>query len=185
MELKSVKFGANGIVGPSRNSMADELAAMANAHSGIVVLGVDDVSKNIRSQTRLIQFDEQVVQNAQLADLNIKRWQRFRTVLSPRDDLEFLKKMKFISESDDGGYHPTVSGILMASDNPENFISSAYIQAVLYGGTERNSLHQLDAKNITVPWMFKYRKRADLLSVTRGYLLPQKRRTVLKCRNFQ
>jgi predicted HTH transcriptional regulator len=39
----------------------------------------------------------------------------------------------------------------MASDTPENFISSAFIQAVLYRDTERNSLHQLDAKDITGP----------------------------------
>ncbi|GHU16585.1 ATPase AAA [Spirochaetia bacterium] len=237
IELKSVKFGTNGISGPLRSSMADELAAMANAHSGVVILGVDDKSRAIqgipedklditetwireicndliepplyciirklivplpgetekfiiridipkslfvhqspggyfyrigsskrqmktdalarlfqqRSQTRLIHFDEQMVTNTKLEDLNQKLWQRFKTLISPRDDLEFLKKMKLISDDEDGNLHPTISGILMASDNPENFISCAFIQAVLYGGTERNSLHQLDAKDITGP----------------------------------
>ncbi|GHV82026.1 ATPase AAA [Spirochaetia bacterium] len=237
IELKSVKFGANGISGPSRGSMADELAAIANAHSGIVVLGVDDKSRAIqgipedkldiaetwireicsdliepplycmirkvrvpvpnetekvilridipkslfvhqspggyfyrigsskrqmktdalarlfqqRSQTRLIHFDEQIVPNTRLEDLNPKLWQRFKTVISSKDDLEFLKKMKLVSEDEDGTIHPTVSGILMASDSPEDFISNAFIQAVLYRGTERNSLHQLDAKDITGP----------------------------------
>jgi predicted HTH transcriptional regulator len=237
IELKSIKFSTNGISGPPRNSMADELAAMANAHSGIVVLGVDDKSRTIqgipedklditetwireicndliepplycsirklivpapggnektiiridvpgslfvhqspggyfyrigsskrqmktdalarlfqqRSQTRLIRFDEQIVPNTKLEDLNTKLWQRFKTVISSRDDLEFLKKMKLISEDEDGNLRPTVSGILMASDNPENFISNAFIQGVLYRGTERNGLHQLDAKDITGP----------------------------------
>jgi predicted HTH transcriptional regulator len=45
----------------------------------------------------------------------------------------------------------TVSGILMASDAPESVISSAFIQAVCYRGTERNAAYQLDAKDITGP----------------------------------
>lgn len=45
----------------------------------------------------------------------------------------------------------TVSGILMASDAPETFLSNAFIQAVCYRGTERNAAYQLDAKGITGP----------------------------------
>jgi len=45
----------------------------------------------------------------------------------------------------------TVVGILMASDAPESFMSSAYIQAVCYRGAERNAAYQLDAKDIAGP----------------------------------
>jgi predicted HTH transcriptional regulator len=39
----------------------------------------------------------------------------------------------------------------MACDTPERYLSSAFIQAVYYRGTERNAMYQLDAKDITGP----------------------------------
>ena len=50
-----------------------------------------------------------------------------------------------------GVFRPTVSGVLMACDSPEIFMSNAYIQAVRYRGKERNAAYQLDAKDITGP----------------------------------
>ncbi|MDL1963233.1 MAG: putative DNA binding domain-containing protein, partial [Deltaproteobacteria bacterium] len=237
LELKTVDFSGDKITGPHRNSMADELAAMANTHTGVVLLGVDDKSKAIhgipqdkldivetwlrgicndlveppldcvirkmpitteagsekvivrvdvprslfvhqspggyfrrigsskrrmkpdmlarlfqqRSQVRLIRFDEQTVPNAKFNDLDPKLWKRFRTVISSTNDQEFLEKMKLIAMDEDNVLRPTVSGVLMASDAPESFMSSAFIQAVCfcYRGAERNAAHQLDAKNIT------------------------------------
>jgi len=235
LELKTVEFSGDKITGPHRNSMADELAAMANTHTGVVLLGVDDKSKAIhgipqdkldivetwlrsicndlieppldcvirkmsitaedgsekvivrvdvsrslfvhqspsgyfrrigsskrqmrpdvlarlfqqRSQTRLIRFDEQMVPNAKLGDLDPRLWKRFRTVISPTNDREFLEKMKLIARDEDNVLRPTVSGVLMASDAPESFMSNAFIQAVCYRGTERNAAYQLDAKDIT------------------------------------
>ena len=235
LELKTVEFSGDKITGPHRNSMADELAAMANTHTGVVLLGVDDKSKAIhgipqdkldivetwlrsicndlveppldcvirkmpitaedgsekvivrvdvprslfvhqspsgyfrrigsskrqmrpdvlarlfqqRSQTRLIRFDEQMVPNAKLRDLDPRLWKRFRTVISPTNDQEFLEKMKLIARDEDNVLRPTVSGVLMASDAPESFMSSAFIQAVCYRGTERSAAYQLDAKDIT------------------------------------
>ncbi len=237
LELKAVEFSGNKVIGPHKNGMADELAAMANTASGIIVLGVDDKSREIRgippdkldivegwlrsicndsidppldcvirklfvpdqqggektilridvprslfvhkspngyfrrigsskremkpdvlarlfqqrSQVRLIRFDEQTVPGTSLDDLNPKLWNRFRTVISPKADQEFLEKMKLIAKDEEGAMQATVSGILMASDTPESFMSSAFIQAVCYRGTERNAAYQLDAKDITGP----------------------------------
>jgi ATP-dependent DNA helicase RecG len=234
LEFKTIEFKGNQVAGPHRNSMADELAAMANTATGVILLGVDDKSKAIigipmdkldvvetwlrgicndlieppldcvirkipiaaensdekiiirvdvprslfvhqspggyfrrigsskrqmkpdvlarlfqqRSQTRLIRFDEQTVPNAKLNDLDPKLWKRFRTVISPKNDQEFLEKMRLITRDEDNVLRPTVSGVLMASDTPESFMSSAFIQAVCYRGTERNAAHQLDAKDI-------------------------------------
>lgn len=237
LELKAVEFSGNKIIGPHRDRMADKLAAMANTVSGIVILGVDDKTREIcgippakldvvegwlrsicndsidppldcimrklmvpdqqggektilridvprslfvhkspngyfrrigsskremkpevlarlfqqRSQARLIRFDEQTVPGTSVDDLNPKLWNRFRTVISPQADQEFLEKMKLISRDEDGTVRATVSGILMASDAPEAFISNAFIQAVCYRGVERNAAYQLDAKDITGP----------------------------------
>ncbi|MFP4309439.1 MAG: ATP-binding protein [Desulfococcaceae bacterium] len=237
LELKSVEFRGKKVAAPHKDGMADELAAMANTVSGIIILGVDDKSRKIlgiplekldivegwlraicndsidpplncvirklivpdpeggektilridvprslfvhkspngyfrrlgsskremkpdvlarlfqqRSQARLIRFDEQTVPGTTLDDLNPKLWNRFRTVLSPKEDQEFLEKMKLISKDEDGTVRATVSGVLLASDSPEAFMSSAFIQAVCYRGAERNAAYQLDAKDITGP----------------------------------
>ncbi len=78
-----------------------------------------------------------------------KLWKRFRTLISPTNDQEFLEKMKLIVRDDDNVLHPTVSGVLMASDAPESFMPGAFIQVVCYRGTERNAAYQLDAKDVT------------------------------------
>lgn len=236
LELKSVEFRGDKISGPHRDGVADELAAMANTHTGVLLLGVDDKTKTIegipinrldaveswlreicndlieppldcmirklpltigneekiiiridvprslfvhqspggyfrrigsskrrmrpdvlarlfqqRSQIRIIRFDEQALPDARIDDLDPKLWKRFRTAISPPDDQDFLRKLKLIVPDDDRILRPTVSGILMASDSPESFLSNAYIQCVCYRGTERNAAYQLDAKDITGP----------------------------------
>jgi predicted HTH transcriptional regulator len=236
LELKAVEFRGNKVTGPHKDGMADELAAMANTTSGIVVLGVDDKTKEIqgippekldlvegwlrsicndaidpplycllrklgvpgrdgekcilridvprslfvhkspngyfcrlgsskrelkpealarlfqqRSQARLIRFDEQSVPGTSIADLNPILWNRFRTVLSPKADADFLEKMQLLTKDQDGKTRATVSGILLAADAPEAFLSNAYIQAVCYRGCERNAAYQLDAKDVTGP----------------------------------
>jgi len=235
-EFKRLEFSGSSVCAPHRNSMSDELAAMANAKGGSFVIGVDDKtrkitgipienldaaeewlrniandlinpplecfiqkmsveeksgeSKNIikievpksifvhkssngyftrigsskremppevlsrlfqqRSQNRLICFDEQIVMNSKLSDLNEKLWTRFRTTLSPENDYEFLTKLKLADYDSNGDIHPTISGILLCSDSPEKFIPNAFIQAVCYLGDD-NNCEQLDMQDITGP----------------------------------
>jgi predicted HTH transcriptional regulator len=237
LELKHISFKKDKISGPHRNGMADELAAMANTHAGVILLGVDDRSREIegipqekldlvedwlraicndlieppldclirklsvpvqkeeekiiirvdvprslfvhqspggyfcrigsskrqmkpevlarlfqqRSQARLIRFDEQAVPGARLDELSPTLWNRFRTVISPPDDQEFLLKMKLISAGDNDVLCPTVSGVLMACETPDAFMPGAFIQAVCYRGIERDGGYQLDAKEISGP----------------------------------
>ena len=48
LELKSVRFRGNTVVGPTQDDLADELAAMANsATDGVCVLGVDDRTRAV------------------------------------------------------------------------------------------------------------------------------------------
>ncbi len=244
LELKLITFSGNKVIGPHEDSMADELAAMANTASGVIVLGVDDKTKVIigipiekldvaeswlrsicndaidppldcvirkrlipdsqgsektilqvdvprslfvhkspngyfrrlgsskremkpevlarlfqqRSQARLIRFDEQTVPGSGIHDLNPKLWKPLRTVISSKVDQEFLEKIKLIAKDEDGALRATVSGILLASDAPESFLASAFIQAVCYRGAERNAAYQLDAKDITGPLNMQIRE---------------------------
>jgi len=47
LELKAVQFRGGRVSGPSRDELADELAAIANTHDGVLVLGVEDPTREI------------------------------------------------------------------------------------------------------------------------------------------
>lgn len=47
LELKAVRFGGDRVAEPKRNELADELAAIANTHDGVLVFGVDDKTREI------------------------------------------------------------------------------------------------------------------------------------------
>ncbi len=237
LELKSLKYKGSRVNDPHRNTMADELAAMANSGNGVFVLGVDDKSRTVdgipegqldtvetwvrdicndlitpqlfcrirkipvatddgserilirvdvpkslyvhkspggyfyrigsskremspdvlarlfqqRSQARIIRFDEHSVTTANRDRLDKALWERFKTSLSPDSDEEFLLKLKLLTEDEDGKISPSVSGILMASRQPEAFLPNAFIQAVAYRGGERNAAYQVDARDIAGP----------------------------------
>jgi len=110
-----------------------------------------------RSQARLIRFDEQIVPASSIADLEEPLWRRFGTRYSESDAPEvFLNKLGLARRDDDGVWRPTVSGVLLASDDPRKFIPNAFIQAVAYRGTSpvpsaESRAYQLDAADITGP----------------------------------
>lgn len=47
LELKSVRFKGGKVAGPARGDLADELAAFANKNEGVLLLGVDDKTREI------------------------------------------------------------------------------------------------------------------------------------------
>ncbi|MCE2440450.1 MAG: putative DNA binding domain-containing protein [Candidatus Latescibacteria bacterium] len=47
LELKAVRFRGDRVSGPRRDELADELAAIANTHDGVIVLGVDNKTRDI------------------------------------------------------------------------------------------------------------------------------------------
>ncbi len=47
LELKEVRFKGDRITGPSRNDLADEMAAFANSNDGIILLGIEDRTRDI------------------------------------------------------------------------------------------------------------------------------------------
>ena len=101
-----------------------------------------------RSQTRMIRFDELAVTAAPRNCLEKVLWQKFKTPPSSANDEEFLLNLKLLTRDDDGNIHPSVSGVLMACERPQDFLTGAFIQAVAYSGTEQSSHYQLDARDI-------------------------------------
>lgn len=243
LELKEVRFGNGRVTAPRRDSLADELAALANSRrGGVCVLGVEDGTRELigipvaqldlvemfvrelcvdsitpalvpsiermslpsgtgdqvavikidvarslfvhrspggylhrvgsskremspeylerlfqqRSQARIIRFDEQVVPMASLDDLSEPLWKRFATPRSAEERGDLLTKLGMAREDDDGTLRPTLSGILMATEDPRRWLPSAFIQAVAYRGREARpdaagNVYQLDAADISGP----------------------------------
>jgi ATP-dependent DNA helicase RecG len=109
-----------------------------------------------RSQTRIIRFDEQIVPGAKLSDLAEPLWERFRTTRTKDKTDDLLLKLAMAGTGEDGIICPTVCGVLMASEDPCEWLPNAYIQAVAYSGTtvvpsSGASEYQLDAKDIKGP----------------------------------
>lgn len=240
VELKEVRIAGRRVNAPHRDSLADELAAFANARGGVCVLGVDDATREIlgiprdkldlvtdfvrqtcldsvtpsltpvierlslpttagdeaavlkveidrslwvhrspggymhrvgdekremapdflarmfqqRSQARIVRFDEQPVPNTALDDLSEALWQRFATARTRDNRSDLLRKLGMASMDDDV-LRPSVAGILLASNDPRQWLPNAFIQAVAYRGTEirpaGNQAYQLDAADLTGP----------------------------------
>ena len=243
LEYKEVRFRGGRVSGPSRNDLANELAAFANSRGGVFLFGVDDESHEIigvsldrldsvvdyirevcadsidppienlvvdrlslpslsgedvavvkvdiprslfvhrspggfyhrvadskrpmsteylarlfqqRSQTRLIRFDEQVVDGSRIEDLSTGLWERFRTPRSDEDADTFLDKLGMVRTGEEGVLRPTVAGVLMATNDPRRWLPNAYVQAVAYRGDSvridsGDDPYQLDAADITGP----------------------------------
>lgn len=108
-----------------------------------------------RSQARLIRFDETPISGATLADLDEALFARFVTTHTNDTPERMLSKLAMASQDEAGIWRPTVAGVLLASTEPRQFISSAFIQAVAYQGVAINpkaeQAYQRDAMDITGP----------------------------------
>ena len=96
-----------------------------------------------RSMARLIRFDEQIVPQAGLEAIDLVLKERFL-----RGDLPEkmqLKKLYLIAEDENKQLCLTVTGVLLLTARPADFLSSAVVQCVAYSSTERNAEYQVDA----------------------------------------
>ena len=222
LEFKEIRFSGKRVTSPSRDSLADELAAFANGRGGVCLLGVEDNSREIlgipinqlpvaenfiqeicsdsvnppiipiidyiwlpsirgedvpiikvdivqsmfvhrspggylyrigsskremspeylarlvqqRGQVWIRPFDEQIVPNARLDDLNPNLCDRFISSIASDSRSNILSKLHIVRLDEDDEWRPTVAGILMASGNSRQWLPNAYIQAVAYRGTD-------------------------------------------------
>ena len=242
LELKAVTFSGSKWKGPERNDLAAEIAAMANANGGLILLGVDDKTKEItgidadnldaaetvvrdllndllepplianvrklrlpdssgdeqalvridigkslfvhrcrgrywvrvgsskremspdylarlmqqRSQARLIRFDEQIVPGTSSESLTKQLVDRYRTPNSDLDENLFASKLAMLAMDDGEVYRATVTGLLLGSESPQEFLPHSFIQAVAYRGAFDTAFadlenYQRDAQDLTGP----------------------------------
>lgn len=99
-----------------------------------------------RSMARLIRFDEQVVPNAPVDAIDPSLKERFLRSSELPESMQ-LKKLYLTGEDEQKQEYLTVSGVLLLSSNPTEYLPPAWVQCVAYSGTERNAEFQLDAQD--------------------------------------
>ncbi len=103
-----------------------------------------------RSQARLIRFDEQPVPDTGIEHLDERRWSLLVS-LTGQHARAVLRKMRLLTDDDRGVERATVAGILTCSRNPQDWLPSAFVQAVRYRGVRQDSNYQIDAQDIYGP----------------------------------
>ena len=80
-----------------------------------------------------------------------EHWRRYTSSRSSDSPEVMLTKLKFLKDDEIGTPRATVGGILLASDDPRQWLPNAYIQAVCYSGGTKDGNRQLDAQDIRGP----------------------------------
>lgn len=93
----------------------------------------------------LIRFDEQIVPQAGVDAIDPALKERFLRGELP--SVMQLKKLYLIAEDENKQLCLTVSGVLLLTARPADFLSSAVVQCVAYNGKERNAEYQVDAQD--------------------------------------
>lgn len=108
-----------------------------------------------QSQSRLIRFDETPVAKVEMTDLDETLWKRLVPSQQYSAPPTMLDKLAMVARDDQEVWRPTVAGLLMASHEPHRFLPGAFIQAVVYQGTqvlpEAEKAYQRDTQDITGP----------------------------------
>lgn len=104
-----------------------------------------------RSQARIIRFDEQFVPGTDKSTLRKDLFTRFlRNVETEEQENTQLLKRRLLVE-DNGNYQASVAGLLMCSDQSQEYLYNSFISAVCYRGPHKDAHYQLDAKDFTGP----------------------------------
>lgn len=99
-----------------------------------------------RSMSRLMRFDEQLMPQAGLEAIDPVLKARFIRSNDLPERMQ-LKKLYLIAENEDKQLALTVSGVLLLTARPADYLSSAVVQCVAYAGVERNAEYQVDAQD--------------------------------------
>ena len=103
-----------------------------------------------RSQSGIIWFDESPVNGTRPDDLDESLYVKFLREKGQPESNQ-LRKLKMLVDDENKEPKLSVSGVLLGTQNPSEWLPHAYIQAVSYAGEGRNSNQQTDARDITGP----------------------------------
>ena len=112
-----------------------------------------DIIEELRRRRMNIGFDEIEVMEASVEDLALenielylKKREKARDIPRAEPDTAFLNKIK-ATRQQNGTIHPTVAGILLFSNEPENFIPGAVVKCARFMGNDMDEF--IDQRIIT------------------------------------
>ncbi|MXW14893.1 MAG: transcriptional regulator [Rhodothermaceae bacterium] len=117
------------------------------------VIEHNEVSRlsQMRGQSDAVFFDTQVVRESGINSLQRELWRKYVSSRGRDSDEVALSKLKFIKIGSQEELLATVGGILLASEDPSEWLPNAWIQAVSYRGKKMGAKFQLDARDIKGP----------------------------------
>ena len=104
-----------------------------------------------RGQSDAASFDTQVVHGTGINSLRRKLWRQYVSSRVNDPAQVALAKLKFVKDDSHGALRATVGGVLLAAEDPREWLPNAWIQAVCYRGNRQDASRQVDAREITGP----------------------------------
>ncbi|MCY4120152.1 MAG: putative DNA binding domain-containing protein [Acidobacteria bacterium] len=104
-----------------------------------------------RGQSDAASTDTQVVRGTGVNSLNPELWRRYASSRADEPAEVTLSKLKFLKDDRHGALRATVGGVLLAAEDPREWLPNAWIQAVCYGGLRMDAGRQIDAQDVAGP----------------------------------
>ncbi|MDI6792847.1 MAG: putative DNA binding domain-containing protein [bacterium] len=111
------------------------------------ILSTSELARLMQARGQQIIFDEQVLREASLADIDLEKV--FRFTEPHRISQEQLLVNLGVVGKENGQYYPTVAGMLLFGIDPQRFLRSAYIEAAVYRDIYLDSDNLIHAVKIT------------------------------------
>lgn len=103
-----------------------------------------------RGQARFLWFDRQPMAGTGIGTLNERLWKPLVSTAGAADPETSLQNLRLLVRDDGNTLRATVGGILLCTDEPQDWFPYAAIMATRYQGSDRAS-GQFDAQEITGP----------------------------------
>ncbi len=104
-----------------------------------------------RGQSDATGADMQVVVGTGIGSMQPELWRKYASSRVSEPAEVVLAKLKFLKDDQHGTRRATVGGILLAAEEPREWLPNAYIHAVCYDSGRMDGDRQLDAQDISGP----------------------------------
>ena len=104
-----------------------------------------------RGQSDAASTDTQVVRSTGVNSLSRDLWRQYASSRTDEAAAVALSKLKFLKDDRHGVLRATVGGVLLAAEDPREWLPNAWIQAVCYRGFRMDAGQQVDAQDVAGP----------------------------------
>ena len=104
-----------------------------------------------RGQSDIASTDTQVVRTTGVNSLRPELWRQYASSRANEPAEVTLSKLKFLKDDRHGALRATVGGVLLAAEDPREWLPNAWIQTVCYRGFRMDASQQIDAQDIAGP----------------------------------